>query len=98
MAKIKNVRDEFTKKTNKIITLTNDEKIIDILSLMKEEFAVLEEENSEFVNAINVSINSSLDRLTKEIKKKANIETISETLRDIKVALVKRYNLVNDLS
>lgn len=97
MAKIKKVREEFTKKTNKIITLTTDEKIIDILSLMKEEFAILEEVNSEFVNAVNVNINASLDRLTKDVKKKVDIEIIAETLRDIKVALVKRYNLVNDL-
>lgn len=64
---------------------------------MKEEFAILEEVNSEFVNAVNVNINASLDRLTKEVKKKVDIEIIAETLRDIKVALVKRYNLVNDL-
>lgn len=98
MAKIKNVREEFTKKTKKIITLTKDEQIIDILSLMLEEFAELEEEDSEFINAMNVNINSSLDRLTKEVKKNVAIETIAETLRDIKTALAKRYNLISDFS
>ncbi|MFI3252326.1 MAG: hypothetical protein R3Y60_04205 [bacterium] len=98
MAKSKYIGDEFTKKANKIITLTNDEKIIEILSLMKEEFDDLEEDKSEFVNAVNVNINSSLDKLTKEIKKSNNIEVISELLRDIKIALVKRYSLVNEIA
>lgn len=98
MAKSKNIGDDFTKKANKIITLTKDEKIIDILSLMKEEFALLEDDKSEFVSAVNGNINSSLDKLTKIIKKNADIETVSEILRDIKVALVKRYNLVNNFS
>ncbi len=94
--KNKDMFDEFLKKANKAITLTDDERVIEILSLMKEEFELLEESEDEFVETIDNSIETALDKLAKEVKKKDNIEKISVILRDIKVSLVKRYNLVSN--
>lgn len=94
MKKNKDVSEEFIKKANKLITLTSDEQVVEILVLMKEEFDLLEDEDSEFVNAIDGNIGTALDKLVKEVKKDDNNEKISAILRDIKVNLVKRYNLV----
>ncbi|MFI3329514.1 MAG: hypothetical protein R3Y05_03370 [bacterium] len=94
MKKNKDVSEEFIKKANKLITLTSDEQVVEILVLMKEEFDLLEDEDSEFVNAIDGNISAALDKLVKEVKKDDNNEKISAILRDIKVNLVKRYNLV----
>lgn len=95
MKKGKNAGEEFTRKANKLITLTSDEAVIEILSLMKEEFDELEDEKSEFVNTIDDNIEAALDKLAKEMKKDENIEVVSELLREVKINLVKRYNLVS---
>ncbi len=94
MKKNKDINEEFIKKANKLITLTSDEQVVEILVLMKEEFELLEEDDSEFVNAIDGNISTALDKLVKEVKKEDNNEKISAILRDIKVNMVKRYNLV----
>lgn len=94
MKKNKNVGEEFTKKANKLITLTSDEQVVEILVLMKEEFDLLEEDDNEFVSAIDSNINTALDKLVKEVKKDDNNEKVAAILKDIKVNLVKRYNLV----
>lgn len=94
MKKIKNVSEKFTKSMKKIISLTKDVKIIEILDLMVEEFGEINDEDSDYIHAINADIESDLQILEKEVKGKCDMEVVSYILREIKNSLVKRYNLV----
>ncbi len=88
--------DEFIRKTNQIIINVNDERVIEILSILKIEFKDLEITENEFVRSIDQSINTTLDKLAKDVKNEVAVEELALTLKDIKANLVKRSRLVNE--